>query len=264
MIFHSLSFVVLWSTQQNVSNSFKTTTVSSSQYYTSQVSATPQTTNYNYNQPTQQPVQSQAAAGDASGRQRNSSGGNLNANLSGPRQYPDYQQAGMQQYYHHEPTQEQLLQQRRDQFPNPSVYNPADYKTASPAAPQGLAGYPQRQQPTSAPPAAPTGYQPNMATPVPASLKPKAVVGAWNDPPLIKPKVSYSFFNEIFQQICEIFLCPREVHFFSDTLLIHFSITGIQWMGIKNAKLMNRLDETAQMQCWVRVQAPGSYWSVQI
>ncbi|XP_071808414.1 protein transport protein Sec31A-like isoform X2 [Asterias amurensis] len=178
---------------RNVSNSFKTTTVSSSQYYTSQVSATPQTTNYNYNQPTQQPVQPKAAAGDASGRQRNSSGGNLNANLSGPRRYPDYQQAGMQQYYHHEPTQEQLMQQQRDQFPNPSVYNPADYKTTSPAAPQGLAGYPQRQQPTSAPPAAPTGYQPNMATPVPASLKPKAVVGAWNDPPLIKPKEQKSY-----------------------------------------------------------------------
>ncbi|XP_038060867.1 protein transport protein Sec31A-like isoform X2 [Patiria miniata] len=186
----------------NVVDPFKTTTVSSSQYYTSQVSATAQSSNYGYGQPAQQQRQPQqvptqpAAAGDAQTARQRQPSGDLHANVSGPRQYPHYQQASMQQYYHHEPTQEQLQQDQRHAHPNPSMYNPADYMkqtgpTSTPSVPQqrtpGLAGYPQRQQPASSAPTA--GYQSST----PAAMKPKAVVGAWNDPPLIRPKEQPKF-----------------------------------------------------------------------
>ncbi|XP_022104643.1 protein transport protein Sec31A-like isoform X2 [Acanthaster planci] len=184
----------------NIVDPFKTTTVSSSQYYTSQVSATAQSSNYGYGQTQQPQVSSQQAAGDAAAAKQRHPSGDRHANLSGPRQYPHYQQGSMQQYYHQEPTQQQLQQEQRQAHPNPSMYNPAEYMGASTApalAPTplqqrtpGLAGYPQRVQPTSDAAAAPSsGYQSST----PAAMKPKAVVGAWNDPPLIKPKEQQKF-----------------------------------------------------------------------
>ncbi len=179
-------------------NAFNTTTVSSNQYYNSQVSATTQPsqyTSYTYTQSTAgstpQPAgtygtETNAASNTAVSSAATSSTGDMHAKLSGPRKYPSasYQQTGMQQYYAPTPTSSATSQPGYPQQPVTGMYNPTNYAPTSQPQPNVGTYQPQQpQQPVST-------YQPTPPPPINTSTtaqKPK-VEGAWNDPPILKPK----------------------------------------------------------------------------
>ena len=204
-------------------NSFHTTTVSSSNFYNSQVSSRAQATGYpatqDYGQQRQQAQQpqavNQAVYSTSQATSTTTSQPSLRAKMGGPRHYPGYPQSGMQQYYSSAAatTSQQQSQAQPGQGqqwghgqastasqntqPAGNFYNPMDYSAQNPVASQpaptpGLSGF--SSQPSQPTPVAPNAY-PTPPAPVPAPAPPTSqgieVIenrDGWNDPPLLKPK----------------------------------------------------------------------------